>query len=1065
MSKTPLIHSLASALAFAAHSLFAAPSADNAGLTMLLPFDGTATASFSVGKAEPVVETGLEFGPGKFGGAVRLTAAAKSALAYAAQGNIDLRRGSMDFWLKREATAGTRPQGLLALEKGTKPGYGRFSFALGSDGRSVAARDEVDGGVTSGSISPWSEQTGVWEHWIVSWGVRPGSLAIYRGGDGTRKFRPYRNEDQCMRILSAKIAGVASFDEDETPPERFFLGCGEGDTLPVEGWLDEVRIRSHEIDAETAREIFERDRTAAIASMRHYGIEDEDHGLHLEIDLRGTSATEVTVELADAGGMVVDRAQVDNDGRYATLRASLPTGRYECRLLGRDGTVLAREPYTILRGRNPYELPPTDRPGEPRELRFVKSVKPDLAALSTNDFRAIGHCSMATLASEPYLEGGYRDKDRFAIRFSLPTNVPLYLLDIVYPDDKFRSMDIVVQPTGGGNLSYANVSHGGGEDYAMAQGVATGGEYPCTMRMLHHRCLYWTGRSEDLALVAMAWQPNAPAAISRMDIYEVVDGALPVASIAPPQEDGGTGRQIGQFWEDPALTGAFRFGMADCRDFDEQIDRYAAVMRYCGQNILCYPGAWYRGIIDAANDARAGTHTDHFLEGYYAKFEREGLFVMPNIEFIFALRPPQVDPTFAMVSNGFFHSSPYPIRSDGLPPQRFNHGLPPMANFFHPEVQREIEEMVRTLVHEGVQYKSFKGIALQLYKDGACWWGDISSGYNDYCIEAFERDTGMVVPVDRSDPLRGRAYHEWLMANCGDSWLDWRCDKFTEFWTRMADILHEARPDLRLQFIVGGNADAVAHLEENPDYFDEAFASRVLREAGFDGEKLAAAIPDAILSATIHPMRHRKRWYWMDTPQKRQRYISIQAEEGWYRPIEKSDWPAVTLRDEFMEYGVRKFAPDSPETLTGGWLREIGWRCSTINASGANAMRYWVLPLRHCDVLGIMRGSFLVCDYGWEPFEARFAQAFRALPAVKFDDLPSGVLVKLRKRDIGGRSWFYIANTDSKPHNVRIAFPDGTVSPVNGEVFAGETNLELEPYSLHSFSAPEGSVPTLFDAP
>ena len=1048
-----------------AYPLPATTTRAEGGVTMHIPFDGSANASFSNGKAEPVAAAGLEYGPGKFGGAVRLSAQSGSILAYAAQGNIDLQRGSMDFWLKREATAAARPQGLLALEKGQEPGCGRFSFALRDDGRSVATRDEAGGRASSGKISPWPEELGVWEHWIISWGMRPGSLAIYRGGDGTREFRPYRNEDQCMRILASKIAGRPTFVENAPAPERFFLGCGEGDTLPIEGWIDEVRISSREIDAEMAREIFKRDRVAKIVSMRHYGTEGDKRELRLELDLRDASSRKTAVELVDAAGTVLERSGLDGGGSGVILKADIPVGQYECRLVGDNGTILAREPYTVLRGGNPYELPSTDHPGEPRELRFVKSVKPDLAALSTNDFRAVGQCRMATLAGETYLEGGPGDKDRFAIRFSLPTNVPLYLLDIVYPDDKFRSMDLVVQPTGGGDLSYSHASHGGGEDYAMAQGIATGGEYPCTMRMLHHRCLYWTGRSEDMALVAMSWQPDAPAAISRMDIYEVVDCALPVAAITPPKGVGETGRQIGQFWEDPALAGALRFAMDNPADFAEQIDRYAAVMRYCGQNLLCYPGAWYRGLIDASNDARPGTHADHFLEGYYAKFEREGLFVMPNIEFIFPLRPPEVDPTFEMVSNGLFHSSPYPIRSDGLPPQRFSHGLPPMANFFHPEVQREIEEMVRTLAREGAPYQSFTGIALQLYKDGACWWGDITSGYNDYCIEAFERDTGIAIPVNRQDPLRGKAYHEWLMANCREAWLDWRCDKFSEFWAKMAAVLRETRHDLRLQFIVGGNADAITNLKENPDYFDEDFASRTLREAGFDGAKLAAAVPNAIFSATIHPMRHRKRWYWLKTPEKRKRYISIQANEGWYRQIAKGDWPAVTLRDEFMEYGVKHFAPNSPETLTGGWLREIGWRCSTINASGVNAMRYWTVPMRYCDVLCILRGGFLVCDYGWEPFEARFAQAFRALPAVKFDDLPCGEFVKLRQKDVGGRSWFYVVNTDGEPHDVRIFFPEGTVSLTSNEMFSGETSLALDSYSIRSFYAPEGSTPILLWAP
>ena len=76
--------------------------------------------------------------------------------------------------------------------------------------------------------------------------------------------------------------------------------------------------------------------------------------------------------------------------------------------------------------------------------------------------------------------------------------------------------------------------------------------------------------------------------------------------------------------------------------------------------------------------------------------------------------------------------------------------------------------MVRALAAEGRRYKSFKGISFQLYRDGAAWWGDIQNGCNDYIIEAFERDTGIRVPGDRSDPLRGKAYYEWIRANAYD---------------------------------------------------------------------------------------------------------------------------------------------------------------------------------------------------------------------------------------------------------------------------------------------------------
>lgn len=1031
-------------------------------MTMHIPFDGSAEASAAGGDAKPVVAEGLEFGPGRFGQAVRLNASMKSRLAYVVKGNIDMKRGSMSFWLKRDSLAKSKPQAILALETGREDGWGRFAFGLAGDNRFFLSRDDVDGKKDNGTVGPWKEDVGTWEHWVISWGMRTRCLVIYRGGDGTREFRPYRNEDQCSRQMLGKIKKTPVFAKDVPEPSMFFLGSSDDPSLvQLEGWLDDVRIYDQEMNAEDARELFDLDREAVIPSAKHFGIADDETELCVKVDGRKGGIDGVRIDLASEDGEVVASSACDGATGEARLRVKLPMGKYEYRAV-RDGKTISREPYTVLRKENPYELPATATPGEPRNLKFVKTVKPDLATLTPENFRALGKCTMQTLDGETYLEGGNGNKDRFAIRFSLPATAKLYLIDIVYPDDKYRMVDYLIQPTGT-TKPVADPAKSGGGKYSFAQGISTGAEFPCTMKMQHHRCLYWMGPSEDLALIAMAWRPDAPAALSRFDIYEVTDGALPVTDIALPKENTDPmGRQFGQFWEDPNLTGTFGFGMDDPESYSEQIDRYAAIMRYCGQNILTYPGSWYRGIVDAANDARPNTHVNHFLEGYYAKFEREGLYVMPNIEFIHTFRPPSVDPTFEMISNGVFHSSQYPIHSDGTYAYKFGHGWPSVANFFHPETQREIEEMFRELVAEGVHYKSFKGISLQLYRDGACWWGDIKSGYNDYCIDAFERDTGIKVPVDRSDPLRGKAYYEWLVANHRDEWVRWRCEKFTEFYAKMAKILSDARSDLKIWFIPSPRADAILNLDENPDYFDESYASRSLKDAGFDGEMLAAAIPNAILGVTVHPQRNRKRWQWAKEPRLMERFIGIYGSEGWYRQIQKGEWPHVTLRDEFMETNIRKRRDGTiPRALTGDWLKEIDWRCSTINASGVNAMRYFAVPFRYGDVLGFTRGSFLVCDYGWESYEARFAQNFRALPAVKFDDLPCGELVKMRHKDYAGKSWFYVVNTDSKPCEVRIRFPEGTVALADGGAFSGETALSLEPYSIRSFSAPEGAIPEL----
>ena len=124
------------------------------------------------------------------------------------------------------------------------------------------------------------------------------------------------------------------------------------------------------------------------------------------------------------------------------------------------------------------------------------------------------------------------------------------------------------------------------------------------------------------------------------------------------------------------------------------------------------------------------------------------------------------------------HPSDY---STGKPNWGGWHNSPPNFCFLHPDVQRAIEDFVDGLVDQGAAHPSFKGVCLHLTMHCLLWWGDLRSGYNDYVIDAFERDTGVRVPrVD--GPLRGKAHAEWILAHCRDRWVQWRCDQVTRLF-------------------------------------------------------------------------------------------------------------------------------------------------------------------------------------------------------------------------------------------------------------------------------------------
>ena len=120
------------------------------------------------------------------------------------------------------------------------------------------------------------------------------------------------------------------------------------------------------------------------------------------------------------------------------------------------------------------------------------------------------------------------------------------------------------------------------------------------------------------------------------------------------------------------------------------------------------------------------------------------------------------------------------------------------------------------------------------------------------------------------------------------------------------------------------------------------------------------------------------------------------------------------------------------------------------------------MPFRYHDVLGLSKGGFLIGTYGTEDVLVPFIQAFRALPAVVFDDVAAEVsspLVKVRRKAFDGKEYFYAINTGDTPARVTLDLPPGTMDLVTQERLSpndasGKGTFDLQAYELRAFSAP-----------
>ena len=726
------------------------------------------------------------------------------------------------------------------------------------------------------------------------------------------------------------------------------------------------------------------------------------------------------------------------DGEIAALAAEFrPQGR---------GTAATPHPdYEALyarEGGNPYVGAPADMPGiiPEGDLELVDEIRLDSPEMverlrREQRLRTVGDIAFGEADGVPYVELGDERGSRLALRFpAVDGPSPLCVFDFDYPDDKLRTMDVTVQ-------SAKNPD----EDYTLQCGVATGDEYPATGGIKTHRCVWWRRPGESAFMLMSAQKRGAPAAVAAVRLWRVKSGTLPpaVAPSAPSR------RHIGLYFEDPAIGWDFSVPgeIATPESMGETIDRAIATMRFAGEDLLLYPGAWYQGLIGESYDPRS--HAPDFLSGWYVKFDAEGdLGVVPTLN-VNNMPVPDGLVTLESMTNGTLHSSPVAIHDTGLPNWGGWHGTPPNFNVAHPEVQSYVLGMVDALVAQGAPHPSFKGLCLHVTRHALLSWGGIESGYNDYCIDAFRDATGIRVPADRADPLRGKASANWLKAHPAEmeAWLDWRCDVLARLYGEIARRLLAARPDLKLWINCCTATYNGQTFSPDPD-----FVARANRAAGIDPARLEAAAPNLVLSQCVVPADWRCRGHLLPDPARKEALRRLCDSPETYVLPKEATRPWVHQHDRYWESAIgNPVRNGGRETLTCDWMTETGWRVTTINPSGASAIRAFVLPLRYDDVLGVSKGGFLIGTYGTEPFLARFARAFRALPAVRMDEFFRQGNVVARKAVVDGRTWGYVVNTDFAVAEVGVALPAGAVDAVTGVSLQGA--LRLGPYEMIPFVA------------
>jgi hypothetical protein len=174
-------------------------------------------------------------------------------------------------------------------------------------------------------------------------------------------------------------------------------------------------------------------------------------------------------------------------------------------------------------------------------------------------------------------------------------------------------------------------------------------------------------------------------------------------------------------------------------------------------------------------------------------------------------------------------------------------------NALHPDTQRAMTDYLDDLLARYARFTSVKSVG---FLEGGAWGpafpndynnpsGDwLTSGYDDFTVNLFSKETGITIPVEATDPGRFRKRYDWLKKNAYDAWVTWRCKKIKQVNDLLRDRVVRARKDLTFSAVFG-EFGHTSLLELGHQYTGESYL-QLLRETGRD-PRLYAGDPSYVV--------------------------------------------------------------------------------------------------------------------------------------------------------------------------------------------------------------------------
>ena len=391
-----------------------------------------------------------------------------------------------------------------------------------------------------------------------------------------------------------------------------------------------------------------------------------------------------------------------------------------------------------------------------------------------------------------------------------PGKPQLMVLQLINDRERYTSANLRLagdapwaEPYTGAETYQPESQEGGTMRLDVGANVYTGREYPCDGKPFYFPILFYPKGDRIKVIVShtaaeLDADLTSGAAVARMWLFDILDPLPPAIERKPGLGE----RRIGLYYPHPWFL-YDRFGVPS-RTKEERLaslTAFADYMGFCGFNQLqlhiingsdAAGRAWYDSKLYPMNQG-------NLIQELVPICEKRGIQFVPIVTPIYTTINDESKATDQPDEQGFSRLS-LQVDAEGRFIRTMGRLVP---DPLRPEVQDwlimcYIEILDRCAASPAVPAVGFRvnGKIGLCYANHRISWPNAGcgheSGYSEWDVAEFEKDTGVQVPREKPTP------YKWLRENAWDKWLDWRCRRMREFWLKVRDLVRTYRPDLML---------------------------------------------------------------------------------------------------------------------------------------------------------------------------------------------------------------------------------------------------------------------------